>query len=120
MSNSILKLVCALVCISPCGIAQAQLQPYPVKPVRVIVPYPPGQATDVIARLVSQKVGENLGKTFPVENRAGAGGIIGVEAVAHAAPDGYTLLVTASGPMAINPSLYAKLSYDPIKDFVIL
>ena len=92
-------------------------QSYPARPVRVIVPYPPGQATDVIARLVSQKVGDSLGKTFPVENRAGAGGIIGVEAVARAVPDGYTLLVTASGPMAINPSLYANLSYDPIKDF---
>ena len=98
-----------------CGAVCAQA--YPVKPVRVIVPYPPGQATDVIARLVSQKVGDNLGRTFPVENRAGAGGIIGVEAVARAAPDGYTLLATASGPMAINPSLYAKLPYDPIKDF---
>ena len=94
-----------------------QAQSYPARPVRVIVPYPPGQATDVIARLVSQKVGDSLGKTFPVENRAGAGGIIGVEAVARAVPDGYTLLVTASGPMAINPSLYANLSYDPIKDF---
>lgn len=97
--------------------AQVLAQGYPARPVRVIVPYPPGQATDVIARLVTQKMGETLGKTFPVENRAGAGGIIGVEAVARSAPDGYTLLVTASGPMAINPSLYARLPYDPVKDF---
>ena len=96
---------------------QALAQAFPSRPVRVIVPYPPGQATDVIARLVTQKMGETLGKTFPVENRAGAGGIIGVEAVARSAPDGYTLLVTASGPMAINPSLYARLPYDPLKDF---
>ena len=114
--NSILQLLCvAIFSIPVCGKVQAQS--YPARPVRIIVPYPPGQATDVIARLVSQKIGENLGKTFPVENRAGAGGIIGVEAVARAAPDGYTLLVTASGPMVINPSLYAKLPYDPIKDF---
>jgi tripartite-type tricarboxylate transporter receptor subunit TctC len=92
-------------------------QIYPSRAVRVVVPYPPGQATDVIARLVTQKMGETFGKTFPVENRAGAGGIIGVETVARSAPDGYTLLVTASGPMVINPSLYAKLPYDSLKDF---
>ena len=95
----------------------ANAQAYPARPVRVIVPYPPGQATDVIARLVTQKMAETLGRTFPVDNRAGAGGIIGVEAVARSTPDGYTLLVTASGPMVINPSLYARLPYDPLKDF---
>lgn len=96
---------------------EAMAQIYPSRAVRVVVPYPPGQATDVIARLVTQKMGETFGKTFPVENRAGAGGIIGVETVARSAPDGYTLLVTASGPMVINPSLYAKLPYDSLKDF---
>ena len=96
---------------------QVLAQAYPVRPVRVIVPFPPGQATDVIARLVTQKMGESLGKTFPVENRGGAGGIIGVEAVARSAPDGYTLLVTGSGTMVINQSLYARLPYDSLKDF---
>ena len=110
-----LLLVTALMDIGDSEPARAQA--YPARPVRVIVPYPPGQATDVIARLVTQKMSETLGKTFPVENRAGAGGIIGVEAVARSAPDGYTLLVTASGPMVINPSLYARLTYDPLKDF---
>ena len=91
-------------------------QTYPAKPVRVIIPFPPGQATDVIGRVVSQKLAEVLGKGFVVENKAGANGIIGIESAVQSAPDGYTLLVTASGSLVINPSVYKKLSYEPLKD----
>lgn len=94
----------------------ALAQSYPAKPVRVVIPFPPGQATDVIGRLVSQKLGESLGKQFVIENKPGANGVIGIESVVQSAADGYTLLVTASGSLVINPSLYSKLSYDPLKD----
>jgi tripartite-type tricarboxylate transporter receptor subunit TctC len=95
----------------------ALAQPYPSKPVRVVVPFPPGQATEIVGRLVAQRMSESLGRNFTVDNRPGAGGIIGVEAVAKAPPDGYTLLITASGTLVINPNLYRSLSYDPLRDF---
>lgn len=94
----------------------ALAQSYPAKPVRIIIPFPPGQATDVIGRLVSQKLGESLGKQFVIENKPGANGVIAIEGVVQSAADGYTLLVTASGSLVINPSLYSKLPYDPLKD----
>jgi tripartite-type tricarboxylate transporter receptor subunit TctC len=91
-------------------------QAYPTKPVRVVIPFPPGQATDVIGRLVSQKLGESLGKQFVIDNKPGANGVIGIENVVQSGADGYTLLVTGSGTLVINPSLYTKLSYDPPRD----
>lgn len=94
----------------------ALAQSYPAKPVRVVIPFPPGQATDVIGRLVSQKLGESLGKQFVIENKPGANGVIGIDSVVQSAADGYTLLVTASGSLVINPSLYSKLPYAPLKD----
>jgi len=96
--------------------AQAQ-QTYPARPVRLVVPSAPGGGTDITARVMAPKLGEYLGQQVVVENRAGAGTMIGGEVVARAAPDGYTLLVGASGAMAFNPGLYAKLSYDPVRDF---
>jgi tripartite-type tricarboxylate transporter receptor subunit TctC len=90
---------------------------WPNRPVRVIVPFPPGVPLDVILRVVAQRLGTVLGQPMVVENRAGAGGNIGIEAAARSAPDGYTLLGTASNFTA-NPSLYAKVAYDPLKDFV--
>ena len=96
----------------------ALAQSYPAKPVRVVVPFPPGQATDVIGRLVSQKLGEALGKQFVIENKPGANGVVAIDGVVQSAADGYTLLVTASGSLVINPSLYSKLPYDPMKDLV--
>jgi len=89
---------------------------YPTKPVKVVVPFAPGGPTDVMARLIAQKLSENLGQQFFVENHAGAGGNIGMNLVAKAAGDGYTILV-ASSSYVVNPSLYASNPYDPYKDF---
>jgi tripartite-type tricarboxylate transporter receptor subunit TctC len=96
--------------------AQAPAGPYPSKPVKVIVPYPPGGPTDIVARVVFQQVAESTGQQFLIENRAGAGGNIGAEAVARSPADGYTLLV-ATTAHAINMSLFKNLGYDVQKDF---
>ena len=96
--------------------ASANAQPYPTKPVKVMVGFPPGQATDIIARTIAEELSKSLGQQYYVDNRPGAAGIIGTEAVAKAPADGYTLLMSSSGPLAVNPGLYPKLPYDPIKD----
>ena len=90
---------------------------YPTRPIRFICPYAPGGAGDIFTRTIGQKLTEALGQTVVVDNRAGANGGIGTDIVAKAAPDGYTLLMGNSGPMTINPVLYKKVPYDPIKDF---
>jgi len=95
----------------------ASAQNYPTKPIRLVVPYPAGGATDFFARLVFPKMGESLGQQVIVENRPGAGTAIGASEVARSAPDGYTLLLGDAGTYAFNPTLYKKLSYDPVKDF---
>jgi tripartite-type tricarboxylate transporter receptor subunit TctC len=94
----------------------ALAQTYPDRPVKMIVPFAPAGPTDVIARIVADKLSINLGKQFYVENRAGAGGNIGTAAVATSPADGYTLLVASTG-LVVNPSLFAKVPYDPVKDF---
>ena len=94
-------------------VPSAQAQGYPNKSIRLIVPFPPGGGNDVIGRIIAQKLTERLGQQVVVDNRAGANGIVGLQAP----PDGYTIGVAAAGPMAVNPSLYDKLPYDPIKDF---
>jgi tripartite-type tricarboxylate transporter receptor subunit TctC len=93
-------------------------QNYPERVVRIVNPFPPGGSVDTMARILAQKLSDNLGQQFIVENRAGAGGNTGAEGVAKSEPDGYTLLFTAPGPLAINQNLYSKgLPYDPAKDF---
>jgi tripartite-type tricarboxylate transporter receptor subunit TctC len=96
--------------------AGAQAQSYPDRPVRVVVPFPAAGGTDILARLLLQRMAERLGANFVIDNRAGAGGTIGTEIVAKAAPDGYTILV-ASSSHTINPSVYKKIGYDPARDF---
>ena len=98
----------------------AHSQSYPAKPVRVIVPFAPGGATDLITRIVAQKLSDNMKQQFFVENRGGAGGLVGSEVAAKSAPDGYTLVMGTSGTHAINFSLYDKPLYDPVKDFKAL
>jgi tripartite-type tricarboxylate transporter receptor subunit TctC len=95
----------------------ANAQSYPSKPVKLIVPFPAGSATDQVARLTGQQLQEELKQPFIVENKPGAQGAIAAAEVAKAAPDGYTLLVTTNTPQAANVSLFKKLSYDPVKDF---
>jgi len=97
--------------------AQAVAQDYPNKTVRIVVPFPPGGATDVVTRIVAQKLTDQFGRQVVAENRGGAGGIVGSEVVAKAAPDGYTLVMGTTGTHAINASLYSKLAYDPVRDF---
>jgi tripartite-type tricarboxylate transporter receptor subunit TctC len=98
----------------------ARAQDYPARPIRLIVPFAAGGAADAMARIIGKKVGDALGQTFVIENRGGGGGIIGTEIVKSADPDGYTLLLGQSGPISINPGIYAKLSYDPEKDLVAI
>src|SRR5881396_4145553 len=94
----------------------AAAQEWPAKPVRMIVPYAAGGLPDTMARILGTRLGEAIGQQVVVENRGGAGGIAGTEAVAKSAPDGYTLLVADVGQVAINPHLFSKLPYQPLKD----
>jgi tripartite-type tricarboxylate transporter receptor subunit TctC len=99
------------------GPAPAQSD-YPNRPVKLVVGFGAGGSTDIVGRIVARHLTEKLGQSVVVENKAGAGGTIGADLVAKSAPDGYTLLHTASGPIVVNPVLYAKVPYDPVKDFV--
>src|SRR6266850_374878 len=108
----------ALALIAGCAIgigSQALAQNYPVKPIRFIVPFPPGGTLDITARIMQPKLSEGLGQTIVIENRGGAGGVVGTEAAAKSAPDGYTFLLTFSAH-TMNPALY-KLAYDGERDF---
>lgn len=101
------------------GLACAQTWPlsYPVRPIRLIVPFPPGGGNDTVARSIAQEASPALGQSIVVDNRPGAGGIIGAQEAARAAPDGYTLFLGGVGSHAVNPNLHAKLPYDPVRDF---
>jgi tripartite-type tricarboxylate transporter receptor subunit TctC len=92
-------------------------QGYPARPVKVVIPFPPGGAPDLVGRTLATRLGERMGQPFVVENRTGAGGNIAAEAVAKAPPDGYTLLATSDGPLVINPNVYARVPFDPLRDF---
>lgn len=111
-----MKRMLALLLAASCALAQAQT--YPSKPVRVIVPFAAGGATDLVARLLTTKLSENLGQQFFIENRGGAGGAVGSDLAAKAAPDGYTLIVGTVGTHGINFSLYDNPGFDPVKDFI--
>jgi tripartite-type tricarboxylate transporter receptor subunit TctC len=100
-----------------CGASVALSQTYPVKPVRVIVPFPPAGANDIVARIVLPKLSELMGQSFVIENRSGAGGTTGSAFVAKSSPDGYTLLIQTVGSHVSNPHLYRKLPYDALSDF---
>jgi tripartite-type tricarboxylate transporter receptor subunit TctC len=104
--------VAALVVSGP-----AAAQAYPAKPIRMVLPYPPGGGSDTIGRPLAQKLSESLGQQVVVENRGGANGNIGMEHAARAAPDGYTIVFALTAQLAINPGLYSKVPYDPVKDF---
>jgi tripartite-type tricarboxylate transporter receptor subunit TctC len=98
------------------GAAPSSAQDYPNKPIRLVVPYPPGSGTDIVGRLLAQRLGEGLGQQVYVDNRPGAGATIGTAFVAKGTPDGYTILMADLGPLAIGPSFYRQLPYDPIKE----
>jgi tripartite-type tricarboxylate transporter receptor subunit TctC len=98
-----------------CGLEAAHAQPYPVKPVRLIFPFPPGGPTDILGRAIAQKLSDQMGQQFVADTRPGAGGNLGLELAAKAPADGYTIVLT-SPLVAISPSLYSKLNYDPAKD----
>lgn len=95
----------------------AGAQQFPARQVRFIVPYPPGSGTDIVARILGHKLTESWGQQVLVDNRPGAGAIIGVDAIAKAPADGYTIGIADNGPLAINPALYPKLPYAPLRDF---
>jgi tripartite-type tricarboxylate transporter receptor subunit TctC len=113
LGASVVALV--LACTSP--LAADAPAAFPAKPIRLVVPFPPGGSTDIIARVIGQKLSESLGQQVIVENKPGAGGNIGVESVAKAPADGYTLVMGHVGTFGSNPALYKKLPYDPVKDF---
>lgn len=115
MKRTLLRLL--LVAVLPWCVP-VHAQPYPAKPIRMVIPYSPGPSTsDILGRLLATKLSSELGQQIIVDNRPGANGMIGAEAVARAAGDGYTILFGATGPNAINVSLYKKIAYDPVRDF---
>ena len=101
------------------GTSAVWSQAYPSRPIRLIVPYPPGGAVDPVARIIAQKLSEAWGQPVVVDNKPGAGTIIGTEIVAKAAPDGYTVILATTSHV-MNPAMYGKLPYDPVKDFTPL
>jgi tripartite-type tricarboxylate transporter receptor subunit TctC len=105
----------ALALFAPRLVAQAPV--YPTKPIKLVVPFSPGGASDLTARTLAQKMGESMGQSVVVDNKPGANGVLGIDAVAKSPADGYTILLTDRGSLTVNPSLYVKLPYDPVKDF---
>jgi tripartite-type tricarboxylate transporter receptor subunit TctC len=105
-----------LVALAAAG-ARAQAQAYPARPIQLVVPFPAGGATDIVGRLLAQKLSERLGQPVVVENRGGAGTIVGASYVANATADGYTLLISSGSTFTVNPAINAKLPYDPVKSF---
>jgi tripartite-type tricarboxylate transporter receptor subunit TctC len=115
--NMSLRSACLLVGLVVTSASLAAADEYPSRPIRLIVPYAAGGGADTVARIVAKRVGETIGQPIVIENRGGAGSIIGTDMVAKAEPDGYTLLLGQSGPISINPAVYKDLRYDPVADF---
>jgi tripartite-type tricarboxylate transporter receptor subunit TctC len=111
------RVALALALTTALAAGAARADDYPSHPIRLIVPYAAGGGADSVARIVAKRVGETIGQNIVIENRSGAGSIIGTELVKHANPDGYTILLGQSGPISINPAVYKTLPYDPLKDF---
>jgi tripartite-type tricarboxylate transporter receptor subunit TctC len=109
------KHACAAILVAAAGATTAQ--PYPSRPIRLVVPFAPGGSADFVGRLVGQKLSETVGQQVVVENRGGGSGMIGNEQVAKSIPDGYTLTIGTLGPFAVNQSLFGKMPYDPVRDF---
>jgi tripartite-type tricarboxylate transporter receptor subunit TctC len=107
----------ALALAASYSISASAADDYPSRPIRIIVPYAPGGGADTVARIVARRVTDTIGQPLVIENRTGAGSILGTDAVAKAEPDGYTLLLGQSGPISINPAVYKDLRYDPVRDF---
>src|SRR5262245_57974042 len=114
MDRIVLALVAALLCWTP---ALGAEQKFPERPLRYIVAFPPGGASDIVARIVADKLSEGFGQQVIVDNRTGASGTIGADIAAHATPDGYTLFACNIASLAVSPALYRKLNYDPERDF---
>src|SRR5262245_36834450 len=110
-------LLCALACAALFAATDARSQSYPAKPIRLIVPFPPGGPIDVMGRITGDRLAQGIGQTVVIENRPGAGAMIGSRAVATAEPDGYTLLFGSSGSLAVTPALYKNAGYDPVRSF---
>src|SRR5258708_6180365 len=112
-------LLLALAAATACGAAAgtAHAQSYPNRPITLVVPFPAGGGNDALARLVAERMSKTLGQQVVVENRGGAGGTVATRQIARGAPDGYTILLTYTGTLAINPTLYPNVGYDPRKDF---
>jgi tripartite-type tricarboxylate transporter receptor subunit TctC len=117
LSRSTILAACCAVAAAAIPHATANAQSYPIKPIRMVVPFPPGGFSDVFGRIIGAKMHESWGQPVPVENRPGAGGSIGADIVAKSPPDGYALVMGTIGTHAINATLFSKLPYDPIRDF---
>jgi tripartite-type tricarboxylate transporter receptor subunit TctC len=117
MKTRFARLACAAAVLA-LSVSSATAQDYPTRQITLVVPFAPGGPADFLGRLIGQKMGEDLGQQVVIDNRPGANTIIGAQAVAKAAPDGYTLLMAIDGTLVMNPFLYSKLAYDPFKDFV--
>src|SRR5882757_8229785 len=110
----------SLTLLTLCTIASASAQDWPAKAVRLIVPFGAGATPDTIARLIADRLQQRLGQTFVVENKPGASGMTGTDAVAKAEPDGYTIGISIGGPLAINTLLFSKMPYDPFRDLALI
>jgi tripartite-type tricarboxylate transporter receptor subunit TctC len=117
MMKKLLLRCAAALCLGAVAVAPAAAQDYPNRPLRLIVPFPPGGPADILGRLIAQEMSTGLGKQVIVENRGGGNTVIGAEVVAKAPPDGYTLLLAIDATLSMNAALYNKLPYDPVKDF---